>query len=312
MNKEFIRPEICRPPSEADSYYLPITSGCSNHSCTFCRYYGYKVQFRDIEDIKLEIDAMNLYYNRGIKIPGIDEEVYYFLRRWNGRRVFLQDGDALIYPFAKLVEVLKYLNQKFPNLERIASYTDPSGTLLKSVDELKTLRDLKLSIVYLGVETGDEELLKKIGKKVTYNQMVEAGRRIKQAGITLSVTILLGLGGKEGSKRHALETARIISDIDPEFCGALTLTLIPGTPLYEDAEVGRFHPVDPFESLQELREIIQNSNLTNCFFSSVHASNYVTVRGILSRDKERMVKQLDAVLKKRDPTLLRPEYLRGL
>lgn len=312
MNKEFIRPEICRPPSEAESYYLPITSGCSNHSCTFCRYYGYKVQFRDLEDIKLEIDAMNLYYNRGIKIPGVDEEVYYFLRRWDGRRVFLQDGDALIYPFTKLAEILKYLNQKFPNLERIASYTDPSGTLLKSVDELKTLRDLKLGIVYLGVETGDEELLQKIGKRVTYNQMVEAGRRIKQAGITLSVTILLGLGGKEGSKRHALETARIISDIDPEFCGALTLTLIPGTPLYEDAMAGKFHPVDPFESLEELRDIIQNSNLTNCFFSSVHASNYVTVRGILSRDKERMVKQLDAVLKKRDPALLRPEYLRGL
>ncbi|HJX03160.1 MAG TPA: radical SAM protein [Dehalococcoidia bacterium] len=312
MKKEFVRPEICRPPSEADSYYLPLTAGCSNHSCIFCRYYGYKMQMRDFNEVKLEIDAMHLYLTRGIKIPGMDESVYYFLQRWDGRRIFLQDGDALIYPYARLVEIMRYLNEKFPHLERIASYTDPSGTLLKTVDEFKTLKDLKLGIVYLGVESGDEELLKKIGKNVNYEQMVAAGRKIKEAGITLSVTVLLGLGGREGSEKHALATARIISDIDSEYCGALTLTLVPGTPLYEQAQSGQFHMITPFESLEELKMIIENSNLTNCFFSSVHASNYITVRGTLPADKEKMIRQIKAVLQRKDPGLLRPEYLRGL
>lgn len=312
MKAQFIRPEIYRPPSEADSYYLPLTAGCSNHSCIFCRYFGYKVQFRDFEEIKMEIDAMHLYRTRGIKIPGMDEAVYYFLQRWDGRRIFLQDGDALIFPFARLLDIMRYLNEKFPDLERIGSYTDPSGTLLKSVDEFHALKKLKLGIVYLGVESGDEELLKKIGKNVGYDQMVAAGRRIKEAGIKLSVTVLLGLGGKEGSMKHAVETARIISDIDPEYCGALTLTLVPGTPLHEMVRLGEFHMITPFESLQELRVIIQKASVTDCFFSSVHASNYITVRGTLPGDRDKMIKQIDIILEKRDPSLLKPEYLRGL
>jgi radical SAM superfamily enzyme YgiQ (UPF0313 family) len=204
------------------------------------------------------------------------------------------------------------LNEKLPDVERIATYATPQDILRRSVDELKELRQLKLGIFYTGLETGDDELLQKIGKGVSSDQVIEAGKRVKEAGITFSVTVILGLGGIEGSKKHVLETARVLTEIDPDYVGALTLTLVPGTPLYEQWERNEFHPLSPFQSLEELRLIIENSSFTNCFFSSMHASNYLSVRGKLPQDKERMLKQLDKVLAARDPALLRPEFLRGL
>ena len=148
----FQRPEILRPPSEHASYYLPLTSGCSNNSCTFCAYSFTNLGVRDLQDVKDEIDAMSLYMNTRRGIAGQPDIVYAILRRWDGRRVFLQDGDALVYPYPKLVEALQYLNAKFPGLERIASYATPQDVLRRSVDELKALKDLKLGILYMGVE----------------------------------------------------------------------------------------------------------------------------------------------------------------
>jgi radical SAM superfamily enzyme YgiQ (UPF0313 family) len=174
------------------------------------------------------------------------------------------------------------------------------------------LRRLKLSIFYTGLETGDDELLQKIGKGASSDEMVEAGRKVKEAGIVFSVTIILGLGGVEGSRKHALETARILTEIDPEYAGALTLTLIPGTPLYEQWERNEFHPISPFQSLEELKLIIENSEFTDCFFSSMHASNYLSVRGRLPKDRARMLGEIETLLARRDPSLLRPEFLRGL
>jgi len=142
--------------------------------------------------------------------------------------------------------------------------------------------------------------------------MVEAGRMAKEAGITLSLTVILGLGGVEGSERHTLETARILSEIDPEYAAALTLTLVPGTPLYDECQRGGFHPIDPFQSLEELKLMVEHLEVTNCFFSSMHASNYLPIRGQLPRDKSKLVKQLESALATRDPSSLRPEYLRGL
>jgi radical SAM superfamily enzyme len=141
---------------------------------------------------------------------------------------------------------------------------------------------------------------------------MEAGKRVKEAGITFSVTVILGLGGIEGSKKHVLETARVLTEIDPDYVGALTLTLVPGTPLYDQRERSEFDPLSPLQSLDELKSTIENSSFTNCFFSSMHASNYLSVRGRLPQDKERMLKQLAKVLAARDPSLLRPEFLRGL
>ena len=310
--ENFERPDIFRPPSERESYFLPLTSGCSNNTCTFCGLYGTKLRLRDVREVKKEIDALSMYVRHGVRVPDIEDIVYAVAQRWDGRRVFLQDGDATVYPFPKLVEALQYLNEKFPNLERIGSYATPQDILRRSVAELVKLKELKLSIFYTGIESGDDEVLLKIGKGVSSRQMIEAGRKAKEAGITLSLTVILGLGGVEGSKKHVLETARVLSAIDPEYAGALTLTLIPGTPLWQECQQGSFHPITPFQSLEELKVIIENSSFTDCFFSSMHASNYLSVRGRLPQDKERMLKELERVLSRKDPSLLRPEFLRGL
>jgi len=275
-------------------------------------YYGSKLQMRDVDDVKNEIDALTLFARKGMRLPGVSTVVYDIAQGWDGKKVFLQDGDALVYPFPKLKEVLQYLNEKLPAVERIGTYATPQDILRRSVDELKELRQLKVGIFYTGLESGDDELLQKIGKKVSSDETVEAGKRVKEAEITFSVTIILGLGGVEGSRKHALETARVLTEIDPEYAGALTLTFVPGTPLYEQRQRGEFHPLSPFQSLEELKLIIENSNFTDCFFSSMHASNYLSVRGRLPRDKEKMLSELDKVLAARNPSLLRPEFLRGL
>jgi radical SAM superfamily enzyme YgiQ (UPF0313 family) len=281
----FNRPDIIRPPSEWKSYFLPLTSGCSNNTCIFCGYYGSKLQIRDIDDVKSEIDALALFTRRGIRLPAIPRMVYAVAQDWDGERIFLQDGDALVYPFPKLREVLQYLNERPPGLERTGTYATPQDILRRSVDELKELRQLKLGIFYTGLETGDDELLQKIGKGVSSDHVIEAGKRVKDAGISFSITVILGLGGIEGSQKHALETARVLTEIDPDYVGALTLTLVPGTPLYEAWERNEFHPLSPFQSMEELKSIIENSNFTDCFFSSMHASNYLSVRGKLSQDR---------------------------
>lgn len=308
----FDRPTIIRPPSERRSYFLPLTSGCSNSTCTFCGYYGSKLQIRDITGVEQEIDALAQFMRHGVQLPDIPSIVYDIAHQWDKRRVFLQDGDALIYPFTKLRRALQCLDASFPELKRVAAYATPNSILLKSPDELRELRELKLGILYMGIESGDEDVLRNIRKGVDYNQMVEAGKKARQAGITLSVTVILGLAGVDGSPKHVTETARILTDIDPEYAGALTLILVPGTPLYEQAERGEFQLLSAFQSLAELKSIIENSTFTNCFFSSMHASNYIAIRGKLPVDKPKMIQELDSILAKRDPSLLRPEFMRGL
>jgi len=267
---------------------------------------------RELDDVKKEIDALATYVRRGICLPGVSQIVYEIGSSWDGKKVFLQDGDALVYPFPRLREALHYLNERFPELERIGTYATPQDILRRSQDQLRELEELKLSIFYMGIESGDNKVLQKVGKGVKRQELVEAGKKAKEAGITLSVTVILGLGGVDGSEEHALETAKILTEIDPDYGGALTLTPVPGTPLYEQWKQGEFHPVSPIQSLEELKTIIENSNLTNCFFSSMHASNYFSVRGMLPRDKERMLTEIEEVLAARDPSLLRPEFLRGL
>jgi len=286
---------IVRPPSEANSFLLPVTLGCSHNKCTFCgTFTGIKFRIRPLEDIKQDIDKVAEHYS------------------WSMRRVFLENGDALICPQRRLVEVLKYLNQKFPRLEKIGTYASPQSALIKSANELKELNQLGLKIAYLGVETGDEELLKKINKGASYDEIVEAGRKIKQAGITLSVTVILGLGGIEGSKKHALGTARILTDLDPDFAGALTLMLVPGTPLHKEWEDGKFTIISPFQSLEELKLMIESSSFTNCFFTANHASNYLPIKARLPEQKAEMLKLINEVLTSKDMSRLRPEFIRAL
>jgi len=308
----FNRPEIIRPPSEWRSYYLPLTSGCSNNTCTFCGYYGSKLQVRDIDQVKREIDAVALYMRSGICLPDIPDIVYIICNEWDGKGVFLQDADALVYPLPKLITALQYLNQKLPAIERVATYATAQDILRRSPGELKDLRGLKLGILYTGLESGDDETLRRVAKGVDSQQMIAAVKRAKDASMLVSIMAILGLGGIDRSEKHALETARVLSEMDPDYVGALTLNLSPRTPLYEEWKQGGFSPISPFQSLKELMIILENSIFSNCFFSSMHASNYFAVRGRLPQDRARMIAGLGDILREGDPFSLRPESMRGL
>lgn len=284
---------IIRPPSEAYSLLLQVTVGCSHNKCTFCGTYRQKkFKIKPLEQIKKDLEKAHHY-------EGVS-------------RVFLCDGDALIIPQARLKEILELTNKNLPDIERIGTYANAKSILRKSIDELKELKALGLDMIYLGVETGNAELLKKIQKGVTYEQMVEAGRRIKEAGMTLSVTVLLGLGGIENSIEHALDTAKILTDIDPDYVGALTLMFVPETELYEDYQAGRFVLPDKFGFIRELYLMIEKSSFTDCYFTSNHASNYLSVKARLPREKEKILKMIGSVINQKDMSLIRPEYLRGL
>lgn len=286
---------IIRPPGEANNFLLPITFGCSHNKCTFCPFYrGIKFRARSLDDIKRDIDEVAKNYN------------------WSVRRVFLENGDALVCSYSRLKDILEYLNERFPYLERVASYATPQNALHKTTEELASLGQLGLKLVYFGVESGDEEILLKVQKGATYAQIVEAAQKIKRANITLSVTIILGLGGVKGSKRHALETARILNEIDPDYVGALTLMLAPETELYDEWKEGKFLAISPFETLEELKIIIANSKFTNCFFTANHASNYLPLKINLPEQREEAIKLLDKLLADKDASTLKPEFLRAL
>ncbi len=284
---------IIRPPSEAHSLLLQVTVGCSHNKCTFCgTYKGEKFRIKSFEEIEEDILEAASW-------GPID-------------RVFLCDGDALIVPQRKLLPVLEAINRNIRGVQRIGTYANAKSVLRKTPKELKELREKGLKIAYLGVETGNEEILDKINKGADYEELVKAGRMLKEAGITLSVTVLLGIGGKEKSLEHAKDTARILTEMDPEFVGALTVMVIPGTPLYQEMKEGSFELPDVFGLLEELRMMIAESNFTDCFFTSNHASNYVPLRIQLPRDKEEALRLLTDIIQSKNRRVLRPEFLRGL
>ena len=285
---------VIRPPSEANSLILQVTFGCSHNRCTFCpAYKGRSFRIKGIEEIRQDIDEASAYD------PGT-------------RRVFLADGDALIIPQPKLLEILDHLNRCFPALQRIGTYANVKGILRKSITDLKELKARKLGIIYLGIESGDEETLAAVHKGTTCDGIAEASARVKEAGMKLSVTVLLGIGGRERSLTHARETAKILTRIQPDYVGALTLMLIPGAPLYDAAEGGSFALPSPFELLLELKTMIAESDLNHCLFFSNHASNYFPVKARLPRDKKACLQMLDRVLDQRDRAALTPEHLRAL
>lgn len=284
---------VFRPPSEADSLIIQATLGCSHNKCAFCgSYLTKRFRVRSMKEIRADLrDARSM---------------------GPVQRIFLADGDALCIPQKRLVEILEAVNHELPYVERVGIYGNARDVLRKSVEELRTLKDLKLGIIYLGLETGDRELLAKIRKGATYEQMIQAARRVKEAGILLSVTVLLGIGGTELSTRHARETARILTEMDPDYVGALSVILVPGTPLHREFEEGRFTMPDPFGLIEELRIMIEESSFTSCVFRSNHASNYLPVKATLPRDKAAILRAIDSVLHTKDSRMLRPEFLRAL
>ncbi len=286
---------IFRPPSEARSYILQCTVGCSHNRCTFCGMYkDKKYRVRDLKEILEDIQMAKMYYR--------DVE-----------KVFLADGDALAMSTADLLQVLQALYSSFPSLRHVGIYTSPDSILNKSLPELIELQQAGISMAYLGVETGDEELLKEIRKGVTYSEMVEAGKRIRQAGILLSVTVLLGLAGRTAKAvDHALNSARICNEINPDYIAALTLMLVPKTELHRRMERGEFELPDPFEILAEMRIFIENLEVQGSEFRSNHASNYLPIKARFPEDKQKTLNLIDSLIMKNDRSYLRPDYMRGL
>ncbi len=285
--------DIIRPPSEANSLLLQVTVGCSHNKCIFCpAYKSKKFRIKSLDEIQNDI---------------FEASRYRFIEK-----VFLCDGDALIIPQERIVKILNLMGKHMKGIKRVGTYANAKSILRKSVDDLIQLREHGLRIAYLGIETGNDELLRKIKKGVTSEEMIQAGRRIKEAGIILSATIILGLGCIEKSIEHAFDTARILTEIDPDYASALTLMLVPGTPLYSDYISGNFVLPDKFGLLKELAIIIENSNFTNCYFTSNHASNYLPIKASLPLEKRKTVNMIHNVIKSRDIKHLRPEHLRGL
>jgi len=283
---------IFRPPSEAESLILQVTVGCSYNKCTFCgAYQGKRFRIKRFEEVKEDIDEVSPYMIR---------------------RVFLADGDALIIPQKELLRILDYMQLKLKGLERVGIYGNARDILKKDVEELKELRQQKLGIIYLGLESGDKEILRRIKKNATVEQLIRAAKRVKESGILLSVTVILGLGGVEGSLIHAEETGRVLSEMDPDYVGALSLMIVPGTPIEHEIETGKLVLPTPFGLIQELEIMIENCHMTNCFFASNHASNYLPLRIRLPEEKEEALRRIREVLKRKDPALLRPEFLRAL
>jgi len=224
----------------------------------------------------------------------------------------LADGDALIMPQKELVWILDRINERLPNLQRVGIYGNTKAVLRKSLEELVELKEKKLGILYYGLETGDDVTREMNRKGSKSADAIKAGIHVKNAGIKLSITIMLGLGGKERSYEHASETGKVLSKIDPDYVGALTTMIVPDTHLHSRLEASEFELPGVFELLAELREIIYQSNFTSCLFFSNHASNYLPIKARLPREKEETLSLIDSVINEGDRGSLRPEFLRGL
>ncbi|MBA3010228.1 MAG: radical SAM protein [Proteobacteria bacterium] len=283
---------IIRPPSEANSILLQVTLGCSHNKCTFCptfREKRFTIKKDDIIFKDIEFARDNC-------------------RRQN--RLFICDGDAMIVPQKRLVPILERIRDRLPWVERVGLYANTKGIGMKTDEQLKELKSLGVDIAYMGLESGDDVVLKAVCKGANAEKMIRMGRRVKASGIKLSVTVLVGLGGRERSMVHAQETGRVLSAIDPDFVGALSLMLVPGTELYDQYEQGRFVLINPEEMLAELGGMIAATHLTDGLFHANHASNYLPIRARLPRDKEKTLELISQALKGK--IKLKPESMRAL
>ncbi len=285
---------VIRPPSEADSYILQVTFGCSHNHCAFCGTYLDKpFRLRPMEEVLEDIAVA------GRVLP-------------ETRRVFLADGNALVLPTPRLAQVLDALAGAFPLLRRVGTYANAQDMLRKSDSDLALLREKGLQIIYLGLESGSEAVLRQIDKGADPAQMLEAVRKTRRAGIRTSVIALLGIAGPELSAEHAEATGKLVSAMDPEYLSLLTLMLVPRTELHRRHQRGEFPLMTPVALLEEMRGILNHTDaLTRCVFRTNHASNYLPLAGTLSRDKARLLETLDRALAM-GSAAFRPEAWRGL
>ncbi len=284
--------KVFRPPSEARSVIIQATIGCSHNKCTFCSMYkGDQFRIRKTHEIIEDMDSARIQYS-------------------NINRLFLADGDALMIKTSELVKILDYIKIRIPECERVGIYASPKSIMTKSIEDLKTLKAAGLSIAYLGLETGSEEILKDINKGATKGEIIHEAQKLKEANILLSLTLISALGGKEKSILHAIESAKAVSEIKPDYLGLLTLMIEPGTQLYNDVETGSFQLLSPEEVAIETLVLLENIDAEGCIFRSNHASNYISLKGTLNGDKEEMIHQLKQVIDgKMD---YKDEFLRGL
>jgi len=281
-----------RPPSEANSILLQATVGCSHNKCAFCGTYKDK-RFRIKDnDIILSDILFASRYMRGIK------------------RLFIMDGDALIIPYRRLTWILDTIKEHLPWVTRVGVYANTKGIKMKSQEELVHLKEMGLGIIYMGIETGDDQTLTAIRKGADAQKIIDMGKKVKEAGITLSVTVLLGIAGKERSLIHAKATGELLSAIDPDYVGALTLMIMPGTTLANDLSSGQFELPDNAGLLMELREMIASTHLSRGLFFSNHASNYLPVKVRYPEGKEQALHLIDMALQGK--VGLRPEWMRAL
>lgn len=283
---------VFRPPSEANSILLQVTTGCSHNKCTFCGMYKkQKFSIKDDETVRRDI----LFAARHCK---------------HQHRLFLCDGDTLSISQQRLVKILELIREHLPWVNRVGTYANTKSIYHKSDEQLRELKNLGLKIAYLGLESGDDETLRAIRKGADSRKMVAMGRKIRSAGIALSVTVLLGVGGRERSLIHARETGRVLSAIDPEYVGALSLMLVPGTPLHEEYEKGDFTLLKPKEMLSEIAAMIEHTTLSDGYFHANHASNYLPIKARFPQEKEATLALIAKAL--RGEISLKPETLRAL
>jgi radical SAM superfamily enzyme YgiQ (UPF0313 family) len=284
--------KVYRPPSEAHSYIVQATIGCSHNLCTYCDMYrtvGYRE--RPIGDVLDDIAVAGRIFR-------------------DADKVFVADGDPLGMSVERWTTILDAARDAFPRLRRVSCYATADNVRDKSTDELRTLREHGLSLLYIGPESGDDETLRRIVKGGSFAEHVEAAEKAHAAGMEISVITLLGAGGVERSDIHARETARLVTAMDPEYLASLTLTVIPGTPLARMEEKGRFEMPEVGTLLRELRTIVAESQPQNALFRTNHASNYVPIAGRIPEDREALLATIDAALTGDVP--LRPDFMRGL
>ena len=283
---------IFRPPSEAESILLQVTIGCSHNQCHFCGAYRAK-RFR-IQD-----DAI------------IRQDIRYAATHLSGiKRVFLCDGDALIIPQPRLLSILEDISTHLPGLQRIGSYANAKSLKRKSLPELIALKEKGLKIIHMGLESGDDETLKAMNKWGSAQEIIDQGKKVKEAGITLFVTVIVGLAGKERSAGHAQKTGEALTKMGPDFVGALSLMPVEGTELYETMLSGDFHPITPEQTLQELRTMLTATELQSGTFYANHASNFLPLKVRFPSGKAQELGAIDEALAGRIP--LKPEWMRGL
>ena len=308
MDQIYYKPPIYRPPSEAQSLLIQATEGCT-YKCTFCvSNLSKKFKIRSIEDIKKDLESAKNIYQDQVK------------------RLFLLDGNAMVIPFPQLIEIVQYASSLFPGLRRISTYSHAHNILRKSDDELKQLFDSGLKMLYIGIETGHDPLLKKIHKRVRSEQIVEAFHKCFKAGITPSGMFILGLAGNNPqlSKNHIIDTAKLInaaspkhifpnnSSLPPWYISCLALMLPPGTPMHEEHLNGELQTMSPIEILQEMELFMEHitDDTQNCIFRSNHASNYLPIKGNLNKDRDRLLNEIRYGLQHNSE--IRPEFYRAL